>query len=43
VRDALETELTELRGELQQKAWSLAQQQASVENLAQVPASLGKL
>ena len=36
VRKALETELTELRGELQQKAWSLAQQQASVENLAQV-------
>ena len=36
VRNALETELTALRGELQQKAWSLAQQQASVENLAQV-------
>lgn len=35
-RNALETEITALRGELQQKAWSLAQQQASVENLAQV-------
>jgi len=36
VRKALETEIAALRGELQQKAWSLAQQQASVENLAQV-------
>lgn len=36
VRQALETQLTAVRGELQQKVWSLAQQQASVENLAQV-------
>ena len=36
VRKALENELASVRGELQQKAWSLAQQQASVENLAQV-------
>ena len=36
VRETLESEIATLRGELQQKAWSLAQQQASVENLAQV-------
>ena len=35
-RDALESELSALRNELQQKAWSLAQHQASVENLAQI-------
>ena len=35
-RRALESELTALRGELQQKSWSLAQQQASVENLAHI-------
>jgi hypothetical protein len=32
----LESELTAVRAELQQKSWSLAQQQASIENLAQV-------
>jgi len=36
VRANLESEISALRSELQQKAWSLAQQQASVENLAQV-------
>lgn len=36
LRSSLEAELSALRGELQQKAWTLAQHQASVENLAQV-------
>jgi len=36
VRNVLDTEIGALRSELQQKAWSLAQHQASVENLAQV-------
>ena len=36
LRSSLEAELTAVRGELQQKAWTLAQHQASVENLAQV-------
>jgi chromosome segregation protein len=36
VREGLESELTLLRSQLQQKSWSLAQQQASVENLAQI-------
>ena len=35
-RKASESELTAVRAELQQKSWSLAQQQASIENLAQV-------
>ncbi len=35
-RDALESELSALRNELQQKAWSVAQHQANVENLAQI-------
>ena len=35
-RDAMESELTALRNELQQKAWSVAQHQANVENLAQI-------
>ncbi len=36
LRSNLEAELSTLRAELQQKAWTLAQHQASVENLAQV-------
>jgi chromosome segregation ATPase len=32
----LETELSTIRGDLQQKNWALAQQQATMENLAQV-------
>jgi ParB family chromosome partitioning protein len=35
-RDALESDLSALRNELQQKSWSLAQHQASVDNLAQI-------
>ena len=36
LRAGLAAELNALRGEVQQKAWSLAQHQANVENLAQV-------
>ena len=35
-RKGLESELAVTRNELQQKSWSLAQQQANVENLAQI-------